>query len=1548
MKTIKKLLVASCMLVFVCCMSVAAFSFAEGETTTPTSLWQVDTNKAGVEATVNADSSITVNTANAPDPFNQSVLVWTAHAGQGELTDVVFKFNLKMSDNGSPEIPFTFNYGVPGVGQANLTFYYQTDANSGNRAYTNTTLGGVAWPAEQPATYTMSLYNQGHLLKSIGPTQDGAFGSTIITPYVQAGWEQIGQAEGHDLVVRYTKTETGVLISIYYNTNVVDENKLFYTMHIETPAATVTGTFLGFTQFASQFTLSNPVVENYVAPEAVTPVQSMWNNQAPAEYFKRLPDGSVSVNAINDASNTFPFNQGAWTAAESHKLASYDDIYYVTNLYTTDNGVAEQPVSFNYGILGGGQVNMTFYYQTVTPGVLRTWTNGVIGGESLNAQYQITTYKAGVQHQQTELKDAATATNFGAFGVDISELGFANPSNPSGHDIVFRFTKTEDGVLARMYYGTNTIDDAKLVYSLKIVSEAAKNIQGSFFGANVFNSVYKLSNVTAHAIEVDLPDYTVTFNSDGGSVVEAQTIEQGSVAVLPTAPTKDGFNFVRWELNGEEYDFSTPVTGDITLVAVWAQEIVEYTVTFNADNGTEVKTATVIEGNKVAQPENPVKEGNKFLYWALDGNEYNFDTPVAGDITLTAVYEVVYTNNWVVETKNVGSAKVNQDKTIEVNTIGNSMGNAFNQAVYTQVSTGNLNSYKDVAVAFNFKATDNGAADQPITINVGMYAGGQFNATFYYQTLEGNRRWTNAVCGGENFGATYTMTVYSAGVASATVGPNTGAEQLGFGAFFATIANSGLKAFGNENGHDIVVRLTDTTTGMIVRVYYDTAVVDSAKLLYELNVVTKMDLDLSQAFVGFNIFNTQFVLTDATYAEIAPFTVTFNSDGGTEVETQTVAQGGFAVVPTAPTKEGFEFVRWELEGQAFNFNTTAVTGNITLKAVWAEEVTKYNVTFDAQNDTQPEVIPVIEGNLVDMPEAPVKENYAFLYWAVDGAEYDFNTPVTADITLVAVWERIHVWKNVNVPPKSYNFEGWDDDTNTGSFEVNDMGADRATFFQVQTIAKFSDFATIDETKDYAVTMKVKIDEVDLANNPETQLWFYLYKDTTNQMGSALQNNAALGWTNAFTYGVVNGGSSRAISQNGKNQIAAGASHEIVNTALSLGGLISGTTGRARTFTIVYSVVENTGIWQRIYLHDGDEFDIATATPIYQALLIVEDTSAWKFADMSFGMRFFNANATVSNVEVTAVEKVELTIPDEPNVNGDMGNWTVNKDLPGATISVENGAFTISDTRSSTAVFGVPLITTTIDSLANGKEWRAEKDYVIGLNAKLTGGDAEMSVWFDLVGENNTYIGVGMFRQAVANEYRWTNSCVVSDPTTTITGYTYEKYGETSVYFEDAKATLSGVLGVPSVAQLKPWDVAEGHNFYIRVSEITDTETGVVNTIIRVYYDYGEGVNFFYDEEIVKTVIEDCTLANFEDMKFGIRIMNTTSTVSNFTFENYSVLAAQGELEGEPEPPETPDDPDTPSKPNKKKGCGSAFAGVAGTLAAVVTALGYVIVNNKRK
>ena len=63
--------------------------------------------------------------------------------------------------------------------------------------------------------------------------------------------------------------------------------------------------------------------------------------------------------------------------------------------------------------------------------------------------------------------------------------------------------------------------------------------------------------------------YTVTFDTDGGSAVAAQTVKAGETATKPTNPTKGGYDFVEWQLNGVAYDFSTKVNADITLKAVW-------------------------------------------------------------------------------------------------------------------------------------------------------------------------------------------------------------------------------------------------------------------------------------------------------------------------------------------------------------------------------------------------------------------------------------------------------------------------------------------------------------------------------------------------------------------------------------------------------------------------------------------------------------------------------------------------------------------------------------------------------------------------------------------------------------------------------------------------------------------------------------------------------------------------------------------------------------------------------------------------------------------
>lgn len=63
--------------------------------------------------------------------------------------------------------------------------------------------------------------------------------------------------------------------------------------------------------------------------------------------------------------------------------------------------------------------------------------------------------------------------------------------------------------------------------------------------------------------------HTVSFDSDGGSEVTTQTVLDGAKATEPKNPNKTGVSFDCWKLGGEEYDFSTPVTADITLVASW-------------------------------------------------------------------------------------------------------------------------------------------------------------------------------------------------------------------------------------------------------------------------------------------------------------------------------------------------------------------------------------------------------------------------------------------------------------------------------------------------------------------------------------------------------------------------------------------------------------------------------------------------------------------------------------------------------------------------------------------------------------------------------------------------------------------------------------------------------------------------------------------------------------------------------------------------------------------------------------------------------------------
>lgn len=76
-------------------------------------------------------------------------------------------------------------------------------------------------------------------------------------------------------------------------------------------------------------------------------------------------------------------------------------------------------------------------------------------------------------------------------------------------------------------------------------------------------------------IDINDPDtplgdmVSVAFDTDGGDYIEDQILEAGQKAERPADPVKEGYIFVGWQLDGEDFDFDTPVMDDITLIAVW-------------------------------------------------------------------------------------------------------------------------------------------------------------------------------------------------------------------------------------------------------------------------------------------------------------------------------------------------------------------------------------------------------------------------------------------------------------------------------------------------------------------------------------------------------------------------------------------------------------------------------------------------------------------------------------------------------------------------------------------------------------------------------------------------------------------------------------------------------------------------------------------------------------------------------------------------------------------------------------------------------------------
>ena len=151
-------------------------------------------------------------------------------------------------------------------------------------------------------------------------------------------------------------------------------------------------------------------------------------------------------------------------------------------------------------------------------------------------------------------------------------------------------------------------------------------------------------NITVKA-QWEINQYTITFDTNGGSEIAPITQDYGTEITAPDNPTRKGYTFKGWDKEIPE----TMPADNITVKAQW--EINQYTITFDTNGGSEIAPITQDYGTKITAPADPTRKGYTFKGWDKEIPE----TMPAENITITARWKdtekptgeiIIGTNKW--------------------------------------------------------------------------------------------------------------------------------------------------------------------------------------------------------------------------------------------------------------------------------------------------------------------------------------------------------------------------------------------------------------------------------------------------------------------------------------------------------------------------------------------------------------------------------------------------------------------------------------------------------------------------------------------------------------------------------------------------------------------------------------------------------------------------------------------------------------------------------------------------------------------------------------
>ena len=288
--------------------------------------------------------------------------------------------------------------------------------------------------------------------------------------------------------------------------------------------------------------------------------------------FGKVFGGGPSFDHFTKITITATPNEGyhfvSWTDKDTGAVVSTDASYSFTvtgkkslvanfeiNMYTVtfknDDGKILQESEFAWGT--------NAYYQKATPTKAPT--------------VQFTYTFAGWDNKTTKVTEDVTYTAVYDKTVNKYVVTFVNEDGK-----VLQTGEVEYGTMPS-YNGETPVKAATVEYTYTFAGwdQELARVQGDV----TYTATY-----TAKKFEkgdIDYVYYKVTFNSNGGSEVVTQLVQEGYTATIPEDPMRERYNFAGWYIDEEltkPFSFSTEITADITLYAKWVKGTQEVEITY--------------------------------------------------------------------------------------------------------------------------------------------------------------------------------------------------------------------------------------------------------------------------------------------------------------------------------------------------------------------------------------------------------------------------------------------------------------------------------------------------------------------------------------------------------------------------------------------------------------------------------------------------------------------------------------------------------------------------------------------------------------------------------------------------------------------------------------------------------------------------------------------------------------------------------------------------------------------------------------------------------